>query len=201
MSGQESTNSNSMREHRRYLVRRNLREFLHLLETVSPPSMTVLVGKLQFRTGPTRKNAFGPAMPLIRSRNTPDDDLQPLKPRRLRYLEPQIPRFTWHENSKTDWLASDRKIRIIAARNGKAEEVIDSDRGVNMLTLQNGTKDDRILTSLWMPPEGISLNTLFFFEVTTPEYNIFCSEPFLLSTLEERIPVQPKRLANCSNYH
>jgi Neutral/alkaline non-lysosomal ceramidase, N-terminal len=163
-----------------------------LLRNAQSYDATVYVPAVAFRAGPLRSNKFGPGLLAIRiPRNTIDEDLEPLIPRRLRRLESRIPRFEWTEDESGDWQTESRRASIFAKPKAQmAYEQIDADSGFNFLTvIVDARTSKRRYAVLWLPPEIPPVGTTYFFRVQSADGQTLCSETFQLEGLQPSVPV------------
>ncbi len=157
-----------------------------------------------FRTGPKRKQPFGPDTLLIRRRrNMIDEDLSPLLPLWLRQMESRIPRFEWDETRNDDWNSYRREITILEACDKcHANPIIETESEGNILTLlvvADGIT--RRYSALWIIPEKmIESPSHYIFRVKTPEGKYVCSEPFSTARKAEA-PVDPIQQAKTCSMH
>jgi neutral ceramidase len=161
-----------------------------------PPSGETIPAQ-SFAPGPRRKIGFVLQTPLVRrKRNMVDEDLEPLIPRELRRMESRIPRFAWNEEPAGDWHADARQIAIYAYVNEQGWRKLDTDRGLNFLTvLSEADQSTRNYTVLWIPPDAGTRQ--FLFRVRSATGSQFCSQPFSLAEIRSQAPVLPVPLAAC----
>jgi neutral ceramidase len=166
---------------------------VYLLQTAQNNSSSRVTAE-SFRAGPARSNRFGPSMLLVRKpRNMVDEDLEPLVPRRLRWLESRIPRFEWTEDADADWQTYKRHVTVYAKGRGQFTYTeIDMDSDFNFLTvLEDGRTSDRRYAALWFPPESSETGTSYYFQINTARGQILCSDFFQLEDLKPQAPVRP----------
>jgi Neutral/alkaline non-lysosomal ceramidase, N-terminal len=152
------------------------------------------VPKTAFQAGPLRSNKFGPSfLGIWLPRNTIDEDLEPLIPRRLRRLESRIPRFEWTEDESGDWQTATRRVSVyVKPKDQMAYEEFDTESGFNFLTvIVDARTSKRRYAVLWLPPEDTHIATTYYFQVQTADGKALCSETFQLESLPAPIPLIP----------
>jgi len=164
-----------------------------LLQHVHAEEPKEIMEDQSFRPGKWRKQLFGPDLPLLRvPRNMIDDDLQPLYPVKLRRLESRIPRFSWDEDKTGDHQPDQRRVSVYSDN-----RLVAADRtSTDLLTLFDRTSYGlRIYTAIWIPEDGLSNTSPFYFRVHTGDGHIVCSESFTLATLPATAPPSNIRVA------
>ena len=162
---------------------------VYLLKHVHGDQPQQFIQTQNFRPGKWRKQMFGPDLPLLRvPRNMMDDDLQPLYPLTLRRLESRIPRFAWKEDQSGDHKPGDRRVSLYSEKGFVAEDRTSTD----LLTLFDGTENSwRVYAAVWIPGDGMSSTSYFYFRVHTGDGQTVCSEQFRLESLAGTAPPTP----------